>query len=47
MAVVEVEAKDDGGGRARRSVGARKKATRKGTRGKVNGTPRPIYKVNG
>ena len=40
-AVVEAEVKDDGGGGARRSVGERKKTTRKGTRGKNERDPRP------
>ena len=38
-AVVEAEAKDDSGGRARRSVGVRKKTTRRGTRGKSERDP--------
>ena len=39
-AVVEAEAKDGGGG-ARRSVGARMETTRRDTRGKVKGIPQP------
>ena len=37
--VIEAEAKDDGGGRARRSVDARKKATRRGMRRKSERDP--------
>ena len=40
-AVVEAEAKVDGGGGARRLVGTRKKKMRRGTGGKVKRTPRP------
>ena len=42
-AVVEAEAKDDGGGRARRSGGARKKPTQRGTRGKSEKDPSALF----
>ena len=42
-AVVEAEVKDDGGGRARRSVGARKKMTRRGMRGKSERDPSALF----
>ena len=47
-AKVEAEAKSDGGGGVRSTMGdARKTMRRRGTRGKVKMTLGPIYKVNG
>ena len=43
VAVVEAEAKVDGGGRARRSVGTRKKTMRRGTGGNGENDPSVLF----